>query len=118
MTPTTFNAAAIAQRIPLANLRDPHERRILARAIAYGLGKGWSISVWDGEEWSLKQSRDPATICTAIASTDSDTLRFRDAAGEKVGSIMLVYGNGEDVLADHTDNEAMEALFKHATGHC
>jgi hypothetical protein len=42
-----------------------------------------------------------------MCSTDSDMLRLRDAAGEVIGNIWLVWGNDEDVISDHTDSEAM-----------
>ena len=46
-------------------------------------------------------------------STDSDLLRFRlPESGDSVGAIMLVYGNGADVVSDYTDSEAMAALVK------
>lgn len=100
--------------IPTNNIRDTHERRIIGRAVAFGLAQGWSVSVNDGVCWCLKMSRDIGEIAGSLASTDCDIIRFRDDARQSMGSIILIYGNGEDVLSDHTDNEAMEALFNFA----
>jgi len=33
-------------------------------------------------------------------------------SGDSVGAILLIYGNGTDVVSDCTDNEAMGALVK------
>lgn len=67
----------------------------------------WSISVNDGEEWTVKQSIDPQIISAAMCSTDSDTLRFRDmkqtdADGKHptVGTMILVWGNDGECFAD------------------
>jgi hypothetical protein len=89
------------------------EKRICERLVDRALAAGYTISVYDGAEWPLKRSSNRPEILAAMYSTDSDTLRFRlPDSGESVGSIMLVYGNGADVICDYTDNAAMAALVK------
>ena len=81
------------------------------------LNAGYTVSVSDGEEWTVKRSDSEAVILPALATTGYDTLRFRHSAGEHVGSAYLVWGNeesGECLIADHTDNDAMEALYQAA----
>ncbi len=92
------------QTLPYAQ---PAERRIVKAIVADALAKNWKISVNDGEEWVIKQSRDQEAILQAMGATDMDILLIRDQDGERVGSISLVWGNGEDLLSDHSDNGAM-----------
>ena len=84
-----------------------HEARIARKIVKDALANGWTVSVNDGEEWTVKNSTDSRTILDAMCSTDSDVLRLRDAAGEAIGNIWLVWGNDEDVISDHSDSEAM-----------
>lgn len=84
-----------------------HEARIARKIVKDALANGWTVSVNDGEEWTVKNSTDSRTILDAMCSTDSDVLRLRDAAGEAIGNIWLVWGNDEDVISDHTDSETM-----------
>jgi hypothetical protein len=84
-----------------------HEARIARKIVKDALANGWTVSVYDGEEWTVKRSADSRAILDALCTTDSDVLRLRDASGEPVGNIWLVWGNDEDVISDHTDSEAM-----------
>ena len=99
MTPTTLLYAT------------QHEARIARKIVKDALANGWTVSVNDGEEWTVKRSTDSRAILAALCSTDSDTLRLRDAAGERVGDIMLVWGNDEDLITDHSDNDATNAFM-------
>ena len=89
----------------------PAERRIVRKMIKDALAKGWTISVFDGEEWALKRSRKEHDVLEALCSTDSDTLKFRDKLARPIGNVMLVWGNDEDVISDHSDNEKMNAFM-------
>ena len=94
-------------------MQDNIEKQIAERIVDKALAAGYTISVYDGEEWPLKRSINRPDILAAMYSTDSDVLRFRwPESSHAVGSIMLVYGNGEDVVCDYSDNEAMAALVK------
>lgn len=86
----------------------PGERTVARKLVRTLLGKGLSISVYDSEEWTVKQSTNEAEILNALATTDEDQLLVRDAEGDKVGWFYLVWGNdpsGEELIADHTDND-------------
>lgn len=74
---------------------------------------GYSVSVFDGEQWVLSRSTDTATILSVLASTDEDLLAFRNG-DEKVGEICLVYGNGPDLFHDWTDNLPTNRLLTNA----
>jgi hypothetical protein len=76
------------------------------------LAAGYTVCVYDGEEWALQRSSNRPDIIAAMYSTDSDTLRFRLPEGRPVGSVVLIYGNGEDLVCDHTDNAETTALVE------
>jgi len=88
------------------------EGRIVAALVAAGLARGYTVSVSDGEEFTINRSTDAAAILAATFSTDMDTLRFREADGTSVGWFDLVYGNdGYDVISDHSANKGSEELM-------
>ncbi|MER9205225.1 hypothetical protein [Mesorhizobium sp. M0771] len=88
------------------------EKRIISAIIKRALALGFTVSVYDGEEWALKRSTDFEAITAEVHATDETTLRMRDETGNMVGSIYLVHGNEDDVICDHTDNERTAALVK------
>ncbi len=84
-------------------------RAIIQRAIA----AGYTVSVNDGEEYVIKRSRDCEAIMATLFSTDSDWLLIRNAAGEKIGVIWFVYGNGPgELAADYTAKPEIEKLVE------
>lgn len=96
------------------------ERAIIRRAVRDILAAhdgAYCISVYDGEEYPVKRSRDLDKIMADIGQCDEESLivRHADDSGSKVGSIYLVYGNGGwDVIADHTDSPLMRELLTDA----
>ena len=90
------------------------ERRTISRVLSYAHQQGWSVSVNDGEELVAVKIR-PMAAKRYLGSTDEDTLIFFDKAENKVGAMWLVYGNaGEEVVADMSANDAMEACWNYA----
>lgn len=87
------------------------ELPIARRIIKNGLKAGYTISVYDGEVWTVKKSTNAREIHAALASTDSDTVRFRTADGVPVGSVLFIWGNGEEVVSDCTDKPEIDALI-------
>ena len=84
-------------------------RNIIKKALA----KGYTVSVNDGEAWTVKQSSDENAIVNALNTTGEDTLKLRDQNGV-VGMIYLVWGNardGSELVCDFSDNDAMNALI-------
>ena len=93
------------------------ERRTATRLVRAALAAGHTVSVHDGEEYTVKRSRNETAILEALASTEADTLVIRDSAGERVGDLCLIWGNdpdGSELIADHTDNAATTALYSAA----
>lgn len=92
------------------------EKAVVAKMVKAGLGKGWAISVYDGEETVVRKSTDFNIIWPALFSTETDSLIFWAGDGkERVGSIWLIYGNapdGSEVVADWSSNPATEGLLK------
>ncbi|TPJ51767.1 MULTISPECIES: hypothetical protein [unclassified Mesorhizobium] len=90
----------------------PIEATIVGNLIKKALGLGWTVSVYDGEEWALQQSSDYEAITTEIAATDETQIIFRGGIGQRIGWLQLIHGNDEDVISDHTDNIAMGLLVQ------
>jgi hypothetical protein len=90
------------------------ELKIAKQVVTDALAAGYTVSVYDGGEWTVKRSTNKATIVAALASTDSDNLRFRDAAGNIVGTVVLIWGNGQDLISDYSDNAATSAILRRA----
>ncbi len=88
------------------------EKGMTTKIVDDALALGYTISVHDSAEWTVKKSHDREEILAALMTTDDDLLRFRTAGGDLLGSVWLVYGNsGWDVICDHTDTPAMCALL-------
>lgn len=90
------------------------ERIIIQEILGAADARFHSISVFDGEEWALKKSRDYMDVKRFIGATDQTTLRFRDSEGQVIGSVLLVHGNEWDVISDYTDSSDMAALLASA----
>lgn len=81
------------------------ERLIIGRLITAILDRDLTISVYDGEEFSVNKSRDRALIERETAATCETYYILFDDKQVQRGAIWLIHGNGEDVISDHTDNE-------------
>lgn len=87
------------------------EQKIVEALIRKALDKGYTISVFDGVEWALRASTDFEVISAEINATDITQLRFRVAETRvRVGDVLLIHGNGEDVVSDCSDVEAILEL--------
>lgn len=91
-----------------------HYKQVIKNA----LSKGYTISVWDGEEWQVKRSSNDREILNAAQSVDMATLRIRNA-DQVVGSV-VVFGytsaaaldGDDDSVVDYTDNPETSALVE------
>jgi len=85
------------------------ERRVVTRLLAACAAANYTVSVFDGEEWTVRRAPASAyhTICAALATTGEDVLELRTANGEhRAGRVYLVWGNDPDgceLIADYTD---------------
>jgi len=73
------------------------EALIMRSAISEFLEAGFNLSVFDGEDTTVKHSTNAEEIFNALRSTDEDYLRvFRDTT--RMGSVIFVYGNEPGVV--------------------
>jgi hypothetical protein len=90
------------------------EARVARKLIRAALAEGWSISVNDGYETTVRRSTREREILDAMCSTGEDIITLHlPVGGERAGSFVLIYGNdetGEELIADHTDNENCQRL--------
>jgi len=91
------------------------ERMIVRKVIADALAAGFALDVYDGGEFVLTRSTDPAAILAAMFSTDEDYLHYRaPPEGPRKGWVRFTYGNGgSDVVSDYTTN--LEPVMKGAS---
>lgn len=87
------------------------ERIIIQEILSAADARFLSVSVFNGERWSLEKSRDFQTIKGVIGVKDETILCLRDSEGVDVGSVSLVHGNESDVIGEYTDSPAMLALM-------
>lgn len=104
----------MAQQLPEhANFED----RLAANALIRRLLKdGMQISINDGCEWVLKKSNDRLEILKTMSQTGEDTVRARNADGERVADFYLIYHNGnkEDpmmTISDYSYNEYADSVW-------
>jgi hypothetical protein len=98
-------------------MRQYVERQVIGAFLDSALQAGHDISVNDGEEVTLWNSKDKAAIMGALMTTDMDRLYLGARRGplDEVlgvrGEVVLVYGNdGYDVISDyHTNLEPLMA---------
>jgi hypothetical protein len=90
------------------------EMRIEAQIIDAALAKGCTVSVSDGEDWTVNLSRHRNAILDAIGTTGETVLAFRDKNNQRIGFVHLVHGNGAEVIHDYTDKPEIDAILKDA----
>ena len=96
------------------------EARVARKLIRAALAEGWHVSVNDGEETTVRRSTREREIRDAMCTTGEDILTLPlPVSGKSGGSFVLIYGNdesGEELIADHTNNENCERLYRAAHG--
>jgi hypothetical protein len=78
------------------------ERRIVRRVVRAALKAGYTVSIFDSEEWAVKRSTSYRAVMDNMMQTDEEVMRLRDKEGNNMGFIFFVYGNdGYDVICDY-----------------
>lgn len=89
------------------------EHTVANRLVRNIINRGYTVSVWEGEDWALRRSANLQEIMESLASTGEDVLLVKD--GEKtIGRFWLVWGNdpsGEELIADYTDNALCSEIY-------
>ncbi len=78
------------------------EHLIMLGVVGHLLGAGYSISVDDGEQTTLQYSRNSGEILHAMATTGLDYLTAHDKDLKYAGYVLLIYGNGQDLISDYS----------------
>lgn len=86
-----------------------HGEQAHARALVrWLLNRNLSVSVFDGEEWTLVRSSNLSDILLALATTEMDELIASDKSGRRLGWFQLIWGNasdGSELIADCSAND-------------
>ncbi len=113
------------------DLHNKTERAIVKLALTAILQAGFTVSVWEGEDYAIKKSRDKDAILKAMFSTEEDmlhiyTLRTAEqiqllkengspvSQYKQIGFVHFIYGNNTDVIHDYSDTPVIHALLKSA----
>lgn len=92
--------------------RQAIEKKIVTFLVDKALTFGFSVTVFDGEEHPVRESKDMTLILDNLFACDEEWLQFYDAGHKIVGVVSLVYGNdGYDVIADHTVNAMTDKVM-------
>jgi hypothetical protein len=95
--------------------RQQIERTIGKLIVENAINKGYSITVFDGEEEAITKSREAAAILNSMMATDEEHLLFYKPEETYVGFVFLVYGNdGWDAIADYIDEPEIKDILAHA----
>jgi len=103
---------------PITTYATAGEAMIARRFVRICLEDGYTISVNDGEEWTVHRSSDLSTIIGALCTTGQDFVRVFgpvDDAGFSIGQFELIWGNdptGAELISDHTYNEVCNSIYK------
>jgi hypothetical protein len=90
------------------------ERKVATKLVRAALAAGYSISVHDGEEWTVSRATRAYDVLDALATTGEDTLQLYDADQHGAGCFYLIWGNaadGSELIADHTDNDICQRMY-------
>jgi hypothetical protein len=88
------------------------EKGIAKRVVRAAIETGYTVSLHDGGEYTVKRSRKLSEVMRAMFTVDEESLEIRDSEGGLIGTVWMVYGNdGFDAINDFTATETMERLL-------
>ena len=91
------------------------EKGIAKRVVRAAIEAGYTVSLWDGGEYTVKRSRKLSEVVGAMFTVDEESLEIRNVEGGLIGTVWMVYGNdGFDAINDFTATETMEKLLRDA----
>ena len=77
--------------------------------IKHTLARNFTMSVWDGEEWQVKNSTSYQDIKDAIDSVEESEIRIKDN-GKVIGwALVIDQGQPDETIADCTMTPFMES---------
>lgn len=90
----------------------PTERRITRKLIeAIFAEPGRCVQVDNGAEERTGLILNASGVYEHLAATGSDHIIIFEG-GERVGVVWLVWGNGEDLITDYSDNEFTRSIVE------
>lgn len=100
--------------------RIANEQKAVKKVVESAIRLGYMVSLFDGEEWSVKRSTDKKLIMANVYATDMDKIQFRNkVTGESVGFVLFIYGNcASEVINDHTDTDEVATILADAQAFC
>lgn len=108
----TIQAAIDAALNP--NEVDATEYKIARKLVEKAVDEGYAVTVYDGGAISTERNGDVNAIMAALGTSGIDHVTFHTPMGRRAGTVMLVWGNGTDLISDYAapDLDAMEAWLK------
>jgi hypothetical protein len=74
--------------------------------IKYALSQGCTVSVYDGEEWPVKNSQKLSEILDVINSVDESMVRIKSKSGDLIGNAYIIdQGTPDETVSDYSSNE-------------
>lgn len=82
--------------------------------VRFVLANGSTVSVYDGEEFAVKRSRNFDEIIGAIEAVEEAEIVIRSVRGENIGwALIIPFGvSPDETVADFTDNILMNNWFE------
>tara|TARA_R110000764_G_scaffold161450_1_gene248714 strand:- start:685 stop:972 length:288 start_codon:yes stop_codon:yes gene_type:complete len=80
--------------------------------IKYSLAKNLTISVWDGEEWQVKNSTSYKDIKDAVDSVEESELRIKENGKEIGWALIIDQGQPDETVSDYTCTPFMKEWDK------
>lgn len=93
---------------------DKIEARIARRLVKEIFAAGYVIRVWEGEEWAGPRRDKVSDVMKDLGSTDSDWICVywnEPGIPVRAGKILLIWGNGADLISDYSDSAEMERII-------
>lgn len=99
----------------LSNLRNQIENRIVQALVSEILVKGFTISIDNGgDEFEIEKCHDEKTVLANCALCDEDTIYFFNSVGKNLGCIYIIYGEGDTIITDYSDNDLTNEIVDRA----
>lgn len=90
----------------------PIEQEVTQKLLASIFSKvGRSAKTNDGADGWSALLFSPAEVFPLLASTGQDWIAIFEG-GKRIGSVLLIWGNDEDLISDWSDNEATNAIIE------
>lgn len=88
------------------------EKRIITQAARSLIEAGYSVRVYDGEEFATEKTTDLTAIMAEVFATE-ETYLYAYRGDTYAGLVWFIHGNGCDVMADNS--AGLESVLQAAT---